>query len=161
MSPFSKKEEYFFENWMDVPTPTLNLSHVEKEAKICQKMMLKIDTLSTVSFFENFLGENIRVIKCFIMSYKAFQLDAGKVHSFQRKKKHFSIHRRLFLKLCKEGQSDYFVSNDGKNAARSVFMKKRRSWSTWERVREYESMSKREWERERECMSQWVTERGQ
>ena len=54
MSPFTKKEEYFFENWMDVPTPTLNLSHVEKEAKICQKMMLKIETLSTVSFFENF-----------------------------------------------------------------------------------------------------------
>ena len=61
-----------------------------------------------------------------------------------RGKKHFFIQRRLFLKLCKEGQSDYFVSNDGKNAARSVFMKKRRSWSTWERVREYESMSYRE-----------------
>ena len=63
------------------------------------------------------------------MSYKAVQLDAGKVHSFQRRKTLFHS-KAAFLKLCKEGQSDYFVSNDGKNAARSVFMKKRRSWRT-------------------------------
>ena len=142
---FKKKKNTFSKiEWMFPPRHSISLT-LKKRLKF-----VKNDAQNRYSFhsvlFRKLLGENIRVIKCFIMSYKAFQLDAGKVHSFQRKKNTFPFTGGFFWSYAKKVSLTILSIMTGKMQLEVYLWK-----------REGVGVHEKEWE----SMSQWVTERGQ